>query len=109
MDKKVFICSPFAATAKDKDEKKKETIHNIHTAQAASLYAVMEGAIPYTPHLYFPQFLDDDDKDCRELGQRRKEWRRATKEIEERKEQTTENKKTHQTQAWKEENNGMMC
>ena len=69
MDKKVFICSPFAATAKDKDEKKKETIHNIHTAQVASLYAVMEGAIPYTPHLYFPQFLDDDDQDCRELGQ----------------------------------------
>ena len=69
MDKKVFICSPFAATAKDKEEKKKETIHNIRTAQAASLYAVMEGAIPYTPHLYFPQFLDDDDQDCRELGQ----------------------------------------
>ena len=41
MDKTVFICSPFAATAKDKDERKKETIHNIHTAQAASLYAVM--------------------------------------------------------------------
>ena len=41
--------------------------------------------------------------------ERRKEWRRATKEIEERKEQTTENKKTHQTKAWKEENNGMMC
>ena len=25
--------------------------------------------IKYTPHLYFPQFLDDDDQDCRELGQ----------------------------------------
>ena len=69
MDKKVFICSQFAATAKDKDERKKETVHIIRTAQAASLYAVMEGAIPYTPHLYFPQFLDDDDQDRRELGQ----------------------------------------
>lgn len=69
MDKKVFICSPFAATAKDKEKKRKETIHNIHTAQVASLYAVMEGAIPYTPHLYFPQFLDDEDPESRELGQ----------------------------------------
>ena len=68
MDKKVFICSPFVATAKDKDEKKKETICNIQMARAASLYAVMEGAIPYTPHLYFPQFLDDDEPECRELG-----------------------------------------
>ena len=67
MDKKVFICSPFAATAKDKEEKRKETIRNIQTARAASLYAVLEGAIPYTPHLYFPQFLDDYDQDCREL------------------------------------------
>ena len=32
--------------------------------------------------------------------------RRRTKN---RKEQTTENKKTHQTKVWKEENNGMMC
>lgn len=69
MDKKVFICSPFAAIAKDKDEKQKETINNIHTAQVASLYAVMEGAIPYTPHLYFPQFLDDEAPESRELGQ----------------------------------------
>ena len=69
MDKKVFICSPFAATAKDKDAKKKEVLANIKNAQAASLYAVAEGVIPYTPHLYFPQFLDDDDQDCRELGQ----------------------------------------
>lgn len=68
MDKKVFICSPFAATAKDKEEKRKETIRNIQTARAASLYAVMEGAIPYTPHLYFSQFLDDDEPECRELG-----------------------------------------
>lgn len=69
MDKKVFICSPFAATAKDKDEKKKETIRNIQMARAASLYAVTEGVTPYTPHLYFPQFLDDDEPECRELGQ----------------------------------------
>ena len=69
MDKKVFICSPFAATTKDKEEKRKETIDNIQTARAASLYAVMEGVIPYTPHLYFPQFLDDDEPECRELGQ----------------------------------------
>ena len=69
MDKKVFICSPFAATAKDKEEKRKETIRNIQTARTASLYAVAEGVIPYTPHLYFPQFLDDDDPDRRELGQ----------------------------------------
>ena len=38
MNKKVFICSPFAANAKEKDEKRKETINNIHTAQVASLW-----------------------------------------------------------------------
>ena len=57
MDKKVFICSPFAANAKDKEEKWTATIDNSQTARAASLYAVAEGVIPYTPHLYFPQFL----------------------------------------------------
>ena len=69
MVKKIFICSPFAAVAEDQEAKKAETLKNIHLAQIASLYAVMEGATPYAPHLYFPQFLDDADQESRELGQ----------------------------------------
>ena len=69
MDKKVFICSPFAAVAEDQEAKRTETLKNIHMAQIASFYAVLEGATPYAPHLYFPQFLDDNDPESRELGQ----------------------------------------
>ena len=49
-------------------------------------------------------------------GEKKREWMKREEKsgeeprhIEERKEQTTENKKTHQTKAWTEENNGMMC
>ena len=69
MAKKVFICSPFAVKAKEEDKKAVEFFKNIRLAQVASWYAVIEGAIPYTPHLYFTQFLDDEVKESRELGQ----------------------------------------
>ena len=67
-------------------------LHSGYRTVLAGAYALLEGAVPGSWQ-----------------REKRKEWRRATKEIEERKEQTTENKKTHQTKAWKEENNGMMC
>lgn len=35
---------------------------------AYSRFAVKRGCVPVTPHLLFPQFLNDNDKSERELG-----------------------------------------
>lgn len=54
----VYICSPFAG----------EIEKNIEAAQRYSRFAVDNGFIPLTPHLLFPQFLDDNSpKEC-QLG-----------------------------------------
>lgn len=54
----VYICSPYAG---DIDE-------NIKAARSYSRFAVGKGYIPIAPHLLFPQFLNDVDKEQRELG-----------------------------------------
>ena len=54
----IFICSPFAG----------DTVRNIQKAQLYCRKAVDEGYIPIAPHLFFPQFLKDDDPKERELG-----------------------------------------
>lgn len=54
----VYICSPFSG----------EVEKNIQNARKFSRYAVEKGRIPVTPHLLYPQFLNDDDPNDRELG-----------------------------------------
>ena len=54
----VFICSPYAGDVKN----------NVNNARRYSKYAVKQGAIPIAPHLLFPQFMDDNDPEQRELG-----------------------------------------
>ncbi len=54
----VYICSPFSGDVE----------RNIKAAQAYSRYAVEQGYIPIAPHLLFPQFLNDDDPEERQLG-----------------------------------------
>jgi len=54
----VFICSPFAGDAE----------RNLEKACCYSKYAVRQGAIPFAPHLIYPQFLNDNDKAQRDLG-----------------------------------------
>ena len=54
----VFICSPFAD----------DIDRNIHKTQGYCRFAVSRNRIPFAPHLLFPQFLDDGDKQQRELG-----------------------------------------
>ncbi len=54
----VYICSPFAG----------EVERNTEAARRYSRFAVDAGYIPVTPHLLYPQFLNDDDPDERELG-----------------------------------------
>ena len=55
---KVFICSPLAG----------DTVRNILRAQGYCRKAVAEGHVPFAPHLYFPQFLDDGIPEEREKG-----------------------------------------
>jgi len=66
--KNVFICSPYASTAKEPEKRKAETEQNRRQARAACKLAVKKGAVPYAPHLYFTQFLNDDTSDEREMG-----------------------------------------
>lgn len=54
----VFICSPFAGNVE----------RNTSRAQGYSRFAVSRNYIPFTPHLLFPQFMDDTDTDQRKLG-----------------------------------------
>ena len=54
----VYICSPFAG----------DTEANLFRARRYCRFAVQKGFIPIAAHLFFPQFLDDDDPDQRALG-----------------------------------------
>ncbi len=57
---KVYICSPFAG----------DTERNIEKARHYCRFAVRQGCVPYASHLFFPQFLSDDDPAQRALGLR---------------------------------------
>ena len=54
----VYICSPFSGDVKENKKK----------ARTYSRFAVKKGYLPITPHLLFPQFLDDENPDEREIG-----------------------------------------
>ena len=54
----VYICSPFAGDVKK----------NTENARRFCRFAVKQNAIPFAPHLLYPQFMDDNDYDERELG-----------------------------------------
>lgn len=54
----VYICSPFSGDVEG----------NVANARRYSRYAVDKGYIPIAPHLLFPQFLDDNNPEERELG-----------------------------------------
>ena len=55
---KIYICSPFAG----------DTEKNVEKARRYCAFAVKQGYIPYASHLFFPQFMSDDDPAQRELG-----------------------------------------
>jgi hypothetical protein len=54
----VYIASQFAG----------DTDFNTRRAQGYCRFAVSMGCIPIAPHLHYPQFMDDDDNEQRELG-----------------------------------------
>jgi len=54
----VYIASPFAG----------DTEYNISMARKYCRFAVSNNCIPIAPHLFYPQFMNDSDKEQRELG-----------------------------------------
>ena len=54
----VFIASPYKGNV-DK---------NVRMAKKYCQFAVRQGVIPLAPHLHFPQFLDDNSEQERQLG-----------------------------------------
>ena len=54
----IYICSPYSG----------DVVGNVAAARRYCRFAVDKGFIPIAPHLLYPQFLDDDDADERELG-----------------------------------------
>ena len=54
----VYIASPFAGN----------TERNTERARGYCRFAVSKGCIPLAPHLLYPQFMDDDDRETRERG-----------------------------------------
>ena len=60
----VFICSRYAA---DNDEDKKR---NITIAKDLVRIALDRDFVPFAPHLFFPEYLNDDDPQARSKGLR---------------------------------------
>ena len=55
---RVFICSPYRGDVEQ----------NIRNAKAFSRQAALGGYSPVVPHLLFPQFLNEDDLEERQVG-----------------------------------------
>lgn len=66
--KRVFICSPYRPRGETEKERQADLEKNLKIAREACSYALGHGFIPYAPHLYFPQFLSDEDAGEREKG-----------------------------------------
>ena len=58
----VYICSRY----RGKDET--DVREHIRWAKAFSCFALERHAVPVAPHLFYPQFLDDDDPRQRSYG-----------------------------------------
>ena len=56
--KRIYICSPF----------KGNTERNAIKARIYCRFAFESGFVPIAPHLYYPQFLNEDSKDERAAG-----------------------------------------
>lgn len=54
----VYICSPFAGNRERNAERVRDYCR----------FAVSKNCIPIAPHLFFPQFMEEDDPAQRELG-----------------------------------------
>ena len=66
--KHVYICSPFRPISTNPILAANELIDNLKLAKDACTFATLRGCEPIAPHLYYPQFLNDDDEYERALG-----------------------------------------
>ena len=66
--KKVYICSPLRPVSTDPILRANELIDNLKLAKDACTFAALRSCDPVAPHLYYPQFLNDNDPTERELG-----------------------------------------
>lgn len=57
-NKRVFICSPYKGKIEE----------NVKKAREFCRYAWQLGKAPIAPHLYFPQFLNDNSEEERQMG-----------------------------------------
>ena len=64
----IYICSPLRPQSQDPHEADLVLFENLFRARSARELVKDLGAIPVCPHLYFPQFLDDELPEERELG-----------------------------------------
>ncbi|GHU53195.1 hypothetical protein FACS1894132_04690 [Clostridia bacterium] len=65
--KKVYICSPYREYT-DEQGRHLEVDDNVENAINYSKLAVKNGCMPVCPHIYFTQFLDDNDNSQRNCG-----------------------------------------
>ena len=56
----MYVCSPYRGDVE----------RNVSKAQGYCRFAIGQGVIPVTPHIYFTQFLDDDIPEERKVGMR---------------------------------------
>ena len=64
----VYICSPYRPVLSDPILRANELVDNLKLARDACTLAVFRGYEPIAPHLYYPQFLNDEDENERALG-----------------------------------------
>ena len=57
--KLIFVCSPYRPVSENPKEAEKELAYNKFLAESVCKSIVQDGDIPFAPHLFFPQFLDD--------------------------------------------------
>lgn len=66
--KMIYVSSPYRSYADNEGRRKLQVARNIGVAKTACERVARLGAIPIAPHLYFTQFLNDDDSEDRVLG-----------------------------------------
>ena len=66
--KKIFVCSPYRPTLKTEECRKDELAANINRAKEACRILATLGFLSLALHLYFTQFLKDEDVQERNTG-----------------------------------------
>ncbi|MCD8013344.1 MAG: hypothetical protein LUG99_09240 [Lachnospiraceae bacterium] len=81
-DHGIFICSKCRPDSENEEGWKKEWAINMDRGLEASRFVSMLGFIPFCPHIYATQFLDEREEDEREMGIRiGQAWLKLCKEL----------------------------